>query len=272
MKKSFLSKLIAFAVACLEPLHKAMFNYQTKTGMVLGVGDWVPTAADFDAARVTNPNQSEVLRQRLYDSLLYPTAGVGQLSFFSTPVGQGITTAAGAAVGSAKSTFDTNQALQNQLPSGQSYMIESIEVLFLPGSVSTANTYTPASMTLFNAVAALAVFSQVADVNSFYQSGQLEFNVLNKNYLREQPLLAFPPKAHIDLSAGVASNSATTSTVGAVLAKASGRPYYVQPVISLQAAVNFEVLLKWPAVVATPSGFNARVIVYLDGYLARASQ
>jgi hypothetical protein len=40
----------------------------------------------------------------------------------------------------------------------------------------------------------------------------------------------------------------------------------------LQPAVNFEVLIRYPAAVATPSGFNGRIGVILDGYFMRASQ
>jgi hypothetical protein len=231
-----------------------------------------PSAADFEAARVTNPGSSEIIRQRLYDYQLYAAAGVGQLSFFQTPAGQGVTSALGATVGSSKTLQDTNMVLAGQLPSGMGYMIESIEVLYLPGSVSTASTYTPANLSLFAVAAAATVAGQLNDVNTFYQSGLLEFNILQKTALREAPLIAFPPKAHLDLSAAIASNSATVGEVAAVLAKAGGRPYYLEPRISLQSAVNFEVVLKWPAPVAVPSGFNARVGVIFDGFMQRAGQ
>jgi hypothetical protein len=240
--------------------HSASFN------------DGMPTAADFESARVTNPGSSEIIRQRLYDYQLYPTAGQGQMTFFSTPQGAGVTTAAGATVGSVKTAQDTNMQIGGQLPSGIGYLIESIEVLYLPGSVSTANTYTPANISLFAAVAAAALAGAVNDVNTFYQSGMLQFVVLQKTALQEAPLLPFPPKAHLDLSAALATNSATTAEVAAVLAKASGRPYYLEPRISLQAATNFAVNLLWPAPVATPSGFNARVGVIFDGYMQRAGQ
>lgn len=232
----------------------------------------IPTAADFDARRVTNAAQSEIIRNRFYDYQLYATAGVSQMTFFSSPVGQGVTSALGGTVGTAKTLWDTNLELPNTLPSGKSYLVESIEVLFLPGSVSTANTYTPAALSVFAAVAAAAVAGAANDVNTFYQSGMLEFNILSKNYLRETPLMAFPPKAHIDLSGALASNSATTAETALVLAKAGGRPYYIDPSIALQPAVNFEINLRWPAAVATPSGFNARVGVIMDGYFMRASQ
>lgn len=234
--------------------------------------DRLPTAADFNARRVTNPGQSEIVRQRFYDYQLYATAGTTQLTFFSAPVGQGITSALGGTAGTSKTLWDTNLELPNTLPSGKAFMIESIEVVFFPGSVSTANTYTPVGQSVFNANAAASVAGQVNDVNTFYQSGMLELNVLSKNYLRETPLLSFPPKANFALDAAIASNSATTGEVGAVQGRAAGRPYYISPEIALQPAVNFEVVLKWPAAVATPSGFNARVGVILDGYFMRASQ
>lgn len=232
----------------------------------------LPTAADFNSRRVTNPAQSEIVRQRFYDYQLYPTAGVTQLAFFQQPIGQGITTALGGTVGTGKTLWDTNLELGGTLPSGKAFMIESIEVVFFPGSVATANTYTLASPALFNATAAAAVSAQLADVNSFYQSGMLELNILSKNYLRETPLIAFPPKTVFNLDAAYASNSATTAELGAVNMRAAGRPYYIDPTLALQPAVNFEVLLRFPAAVATPSGFNGRVGVVLDGYFMRASQ
>ena len=227
---------------------------------------------DFASNRVTNPGQSEIIRQRLYDYQLYPLAGAQQLAFFQAPIGQGTTTAIGGTVGAAKSQWDTNMELGGQLPSGKSFLVESIEVLFLPGASATANTYTTANLSQFNATAALAVTAAIQDVQQFYSTGMLEFNVLSKNYLRETPLLAFPPKAHLDLAAASASNSATTAQVSQTLAKAAGRPYYVEPRITLQPAVNFEVLLRWPALVPTISTNNGRVGVILDGYMLRASQ
>jgi hypothetical protein len=151
-------------------------------------------------------------------------------------------------------------------------MIETIEVVFYPGSVSTANTYTPAVPSVFNAAASAALQAALNDVNSFYQSGRLDLNILSKNYLRETPLVAFPPKTWIGMDVAVSSNSATVGSTALQIARASGRPYYIEPTIALQPAVNFEVVLSWPAAVPTPSGFNARVGVILDGYFMRASQ
>lgn len=234
--------------------------------------DRLPTAADFNARRVTNAAQSEIVRQRFYDYQLYATAGSTQMTFFSQPIGQGITSAVGGTVGAPKTLWDTNLELPSTLPSGKAFMIESIEVFFMPGSVATANTFTLVKPLEFAAAAAATLGGQMADVNSFYNSGMLELNILSKNYLRETPLLAFPPKTAFGLDAAISSNSATTAANIVQSMKATGRPYYISPEIALQPAVNFEVILKWPAAVATPSGFNARVGVILDGYFMRASQ
>lgn len=231
----------------------------------------IPTAADFNARRVTNPNQSEIVRQRFYDFLLYPTAGQTQLTFFSQPVGQGLTTAIAATAGTPKTLWDTNLEIGNTLPSGKAYMIESIEVFFYPGSVNTANTYTPAVPNQFGTAAA-ALNDQLNDVNRFYQSGLLELNILSKNYLRETPILVFPPKVSFNADFAIANNSATAGLASDVNMRAAGRPYYLEPTIALQPAVNFEVIIRYPGLVATPSGFNARVGVVLDGYFMRASQ
>lgn len=232
----------------------------------------IPTAADFNSRRVTNPSQSEVVRQRLYDYQLYPTAGQTQFSFFQQPIGQGVTSAVGGTVGAGKTQWDTNMELGGTLPSGKAFLIESIEVLFIPGSVSTANTYTPVKPLEFNATASATVGGQLADVNQIYQAGMLELNILSKNYLRETPLLAFPPKTQFNLDVGISSNSATTAVNVAENMRAAGRPYYIDPTIALQPAVNFEVLIRFPSAVATPSGFNGRIGVILDGYFMRASQ
>lgn len=253
-------------------LHKSLGGLSKIAAASALVAMATPTLADFQNARVTNNQQSEVVRQRFFDYLLYPTAGQAQLSFFAQPIGQGFTTAVGAVVGSTKGLWDTNLVMPNTLPSGANYLIDSIEVLMTPGSSAAANTYLPQVVQQFIAAAVTTIGNSSNDVNLFYQSGLLELNILSKNYLRETPLLAFPPKAHFDGVMALATNSATTSEVAQTFLKAAGRPYYVEPRISLQSAVNFDVTLRWPAPVAMPTGFNARVGVILDGYAMRASQ
>ena len=219
-----------------------------------------------------NRSGIEGIRQSLYDFNLYPTAGTNQVMAFSQPQGAGNTTTPGATAGTPKTIADTNMELSSQIPAGKSFLATSVEVLFLPGSVSTANTYTLASPALFNATAAAAVAAQLADINVFYQSGTLKLFIGSKTYLEEGPLMRFPPKAQFKLDAAIASNSATTAEVGAATMRVAGRPYMLEPPVLLENNQNFNVQLNWPAVVATPSGFNGRVGVILDGYLYRNSQ
>jgi hypothetical protein len=232
----------------------------------------MPTPQDFEMGRNTNPDQSEIIRQSLYDFLLYPTAGQVLLPFFSQPIGQGITTASGGVVGSTKTRWDTNLQIANTLPSGKAFMCQAIEVSFWPGSVSTANTFTPWLASNFNAAAAAALAQGILDTQVFYLSGGLEFNILDKNYVFETPLINFPPQTTVGADVGMASTSATASEVVVTFPRAIGRPYVFNMPFTLLPSQNFSVNLVWPAVVATPSGFNARVGVKLDGYFQRASQ
>ncbi|TXH49683.1 MAG: hypothetical protein E6Q97_22230 [Desulfurellales bacterium] len=233
--------------------------------------DYFPNAQDFNAARVTVPGQSEIIQQSLYDFNLYAGAGQTSLTFFQNPIGAGLTTALGATAGTVKTKADTNMQMAAQLPSGIGFLAESIEIYFNPGSVSTASTFTIDTLTFFLAAASAVPTAQVDDVSAFTQSGSLEFNILQKNYLREAPLGRFPPKVHTKLNAAIASNSATTAEVGVANAYSEGRPMYVGR-IGLQPAMNFEVKMEWPGLVAMTSGFNARVGVVLDGYMMRAVQ
>ena len=257
----------AIAVGAVASIGAAFWNWRVLVSCV------IPTPADFARYRVTNPDQSEVIRQRLYDYQLYPLAGLTQLNFFSQPIGSGVTTALGSVVGSTKSQWDTNMNLANQLPSGAAFRIETIEVMFFPGAVATANTFTPRLLADFEATAADAALSYLNDISTFYLSGMLELNVLQKNYLRETPLLCFPPKVGFGGAAAVTTNAVATGISSVNAISAQGRPYDLQAAeITLQPAVNFEIVLRWPAAVATPSGLNARVGVILDGYFLRASQ
>lgn len=233
----------------------------------------MPDITDFDRYRVTNPNVSEQYADCLYDSALYPTAGSPQLAFFQTGIAQGVTSSPGATVGAVKSASDTNMQTGGTLSNGLNFLVEGIEVLFMPGLSAAANTYTLATLAVFNTTAALTVFNSPNDVNAFYQSGVLELNILQRNYVRRAPLLAFPPRTHFAVDGALASNAAATAISGLILTRATGLPFYVDPPITIPSTMAFEVLLKWPGgVVATPSGFNGRVVVSMPGKTMRVSQ
>lgn len=229
--------------------------------------------AMFDAARVTNPDMSEAIRQSLYDFQIYPGAGTQSLAFFQSQVGQGITSAVGATASTAKTLADTNMTLSGQLSNGLMQLVESIEVYFYPGSVSTVNTYTIATLSFFLVAASAVPIARIDDTNIFYRSGSLAFTVLAKIYVQEAPLGRFPPKTNIEVQGAIATNSATVGELGFGASFAAGRPYFLDPLgIQLASTMNFNVTLTWPGLVALTSGFNARVGVVLDGFQGRASQ
>lgn len=215
----------------------------------------------------------DLIRQPLYDYQLYPTAGIGgNLAFFSTPIGQGASSSSGNAANT-KGITDTNMKLAGALGQPEAFWIESIEVDFQPGSVATAATYTIQVPSAFNATAAATVQAGENDVNAVLSGGALTLTVSNKPYYTEGPLLRFPPQCGFCLDAAVASNAAVaTGEVVKAKLRAIGAPCVIQPGVGLLAQQPFNVNLTWPVAIATPSGFNGRIGVILNGWLIRPVQ
>lgn len=275
MKKLFTS-LFDYA---REALYRALTLFTYRAGLVLymdGVAtfasDQFPTVSDLNNYAVQNPGAVQVTKQTLYDTLNYPAAGLPSLQFFSVPLGQGQSQHPGVAAGVTKTYYDTNLDVAGQLPRFVSFVVESIEVLMLPGSVLAATLFANVAPAQFTAVAIVTPLASANDVYAFYNSGFLELNVSNGNLLRDAPLRKFPAKANLDVSSAISSNSATTGENSVILTQAMGRPYYLQPLITLAENASFNVTIRWPNNVAMPSTFNASVKVILDGYLLRATQ
>lgn len=237
----------------------------------LGLTQNFPTLGDFRQYMVNKMGSMEVIRQSLYDSVLYPTAGAANIPFFQNPIGASFSVHTGAAA-QVKGLWDTNMTLAGQLPAPQGFWIESIELIVLPGSVSTANTFTLQNLSNSAAAAAATVQSGAHDVNAILSGGSLTLTVGTKPYLQEASLLKFPPKCRMELDGDLSSNSATAIEVVKETLRAGGRPYYIDPGVPLMTSQNFGVTLNWPVAVATPSGFNAKIMMILDGWLFRAVQ
>ena len=229
-----------------------------------------PSVEDFRAYLVTQLGQVEVIRQSLYDTMLYPLAGIAALSFFQTPIGQGLSASPGNA-GLAKALTDTNMQLAGQLPSPQGFWVESIELVVEPGSSAAANTFAIQPPSQFAAANAVTVQAGEHDVQRIYNTGALTLTIGTKPYLQEAPLVRFPPKARHELDATVASTSATVGVSLKSKARAGGRPYYINPGCAIQTSQNFGVTLTWPVIVALPTN-NAAIRCILDGWLFRAVQ
>lgn len=234
-----------------------------------------PDVNSFRQYMATKLGDVEVIKQTLYDTIIYPTAGQANMLFFQNPIGQGLSASPGNA-NNAKALSDTNMNNAGSLPAPQGFFVQSIEIDVRPGSVATANTFTPQTIASSAAAPAAATgivqLGALNDLDAIYGSGALQFTIGPKPYLQEAPLLRFPPKCRPEVDAAVGGNSATTANFGAARYKAGGRPYQLNPGLAIMTSQNFAVALQWPVIVATPSGFNASVRVILDGWLFRAVQ
>lgn len=233
----------------------------------------IPTLSDFKNYVVDRAGEPEVIWAPLYDNQLFATAGSTAMTFFSTPIGQGVTSSLGAVVGTAKTLFDTNMQLAGQLPAPQGFQIESIEVRFTPGRSATANTFLLALPSQAATVAAAAVTAQLDDVKTIAESGLVNLYIGSKFYLQDGPLGKFPPKTQFNVQGAIGNSDTTTHNEVAMLTGfVAGQPYFLEVPISLTANMNWNVAITWPGAVATPSGFNGRIGVHLNGWLFRNSQ
>lgn len=230
-----------------------------------------PTLEQFAANVAAVLGKIEVVEQPLYDRLLYPTAGAVSFQFFTVPQGAGLSSEAGNA-GNAKSYADTNMTQNGQLPAPQAFWVDNIQVYADPGSVNTANTYTTVPPTQFTAGAAATLQAGEHDVNIIINSGLLVFTIGQKPYFRGGPLYTFPPQARKRIDAAVAGNSATSGSISKALLFADGKLRTLDPGFGIATGMNFDVTISYAAVQATPSGFNARLGVWLGGWLFRAAQ
>lgn len=232
----------------------------------------VPTIQDLARFDVNRPDAQEVIYQPFYDFQLYATAGQQQFQFFQQAIGQGKTTAAGATVGAPKSKLDTNMTLSGQIPAPQAFLITGFEVYFIPGNSSTADTFVDALPSVAAAANAAAVMAAANDVSRVMQNGALRLFIGSKEYLYDTPLMKFVPSSFIGIDAATASTSATQSQVAAIGARPMGHAYTLPVEITLRANQNFAVTLEFGGAVATPSGFNARIGVQMNGFLFRSAQ
>jgi len=228
---------------------------------------------NLNAFSVFDPSNVRVYRQALYDSVLYPTAGGLAFALFSVPKGQGAgvtgTTAPGAVAGTAKTIDDTNMQLAGQMPTGLMQLVTSIELEFIPGSVSTANTYTPQTPYSFVAVPTAQVpisAGAVNDFNAVTQSGVVTLVINQITVVQENGLFRFPCRNRRGMGeAALASNSATTSSLAMASPYADGDPYDLPAPIRIAPNVAFGLTVSYNAVVATPTGFNGRLRAWLNG-------
>jgi len=200
----------------------------------------------------------EAIKQSLYDFQTYAAAGQTVLTFFAVPTGQ-----------AGKTLSDTNMTLAGQLPANQNFLIQSLEVCFLP-TVPAVAAQNPA------AFGAQAIAQIINDIYIVGRTGNLKLEIGSKPYLQEAPLGRFPPKTHYHVEAALADVTTAGANLQSRIAMGywEGRPYIVSPAeMELIQNQNFQVTLNWPeGAQALPSGNTGRIGVILDGILYRRPQ
>lgn len=229
-----------------------------------------PTLQDMAANLTIQTNALEIIRQSLYDYILYPLAGSLNLSFFATPQGAGLSSSPGNA-NIVKSLADTNMILPSQLPAPQAFWVDGIEVDVQPGSSAAANTYALQIPSAFATAAAATVQPGDTDVNRIYNSGLLSLQISQKIYYQEGPLYRFPTRHDLHYEAQVATTSGTAGQVAKGKLNLEGDRVKIQPGLGIMTSQNFGVNLTWPVLVALPTN-NARIGVIMTGWLFRAVQ
>jgi len=212
------------------------------------------------AQKLTDPRYKESLRYALYDTLPFQSNVTSKLKFFATPAGQG-----------GKTKEDTNLELSGQLPKGQKFSCDCIEVRMRPGSAAGV-AYVRQAPVLF-AAGAPVVPTFFNDLWALGTRGVLRFNIgSGKTYLEDGPLEIFPqlsgfvhfPEEMFTLAA------AASNEYSADYGRTVGRPYMLTPEIPIEENNNFNVELGWDAgAFALPSGFTAQIQVRLLGVLFR---
>lgn len=204
---------------------------------------------------VTRPHEFEVIRQPMYDYQVYAAAGQANLAFFQVPIG-------GSLGGVVRTKKDTNMEGAGVFPNPKSFLLESIEVWFRPGT------------NLFTGDVAGNAAAYLNDVQAFDESGYLELFISSKTYLTDGPMNVFPVRSRLAMNAALsdATTAAASQQSRAMFAQAAGQIYTIDPPIYLPSQTNFNITLYWPVAVALPSATNGRVGVRMGGAFYRQSQ
>ena len=204
----------------------------------------------------------DVIWDPLYDFAAYPSAGTLQISFFSTPIGQGTTTAPGAT--GAKTEADTNMDSAGQLGKGNNFYVTGIELPFYPSNIPGAGGLTITDVGAF--------------VNTMYNVGKSGYVTLKvgsgRQYLQQGPLMNFPPSTRLAVATSMAAagNTAVATNVGEVnYAVWSGEVFTIVPLL-LDANQVFTFTANWPALVAAAGPAAHRLGARLRGYKIRNAQ
>jgi len=144
--------------------------------------------------------QPEDIWQPVYDRMNYPAAGVGELAFFSIPLGGSTTLIrAGAAATFNKTRRDTNLEQQGVIPT-KGFQVHGLSLTIIP---------------VQQAVGVAATASIFDDVQRILYGAFLEFRLVDKPYL-------YLPLHKIPATGQIRGNVATTATAVTIVSAPGG--------------------------------------------------
>jgi hypothetical protein len=209
-------------------------------------------------SHLTQLSTQDIIWSPIYDAASYiATTGQVQLTFFTSPQGQGTTTAPSAT--GTKTLADTNMLAAGQLTKGNAFYMTGQELLFYPGE-------NPES------APATVVNNFINDTWVFSKAGVLTLTIgSNRTYIQDGPAGMFPPVSRLAVATALSGWAVTNSLVETGYAVMAGETYTIVPVY-IEATLGFQETLTYPAAVALVSANNARVFSRLRGYLNRNAQ
>lgn len=211
---------------------------------------------------------SDVIWNPLYDSIAYPAAGLALFSFYSNPIGQGTSSTPGAGA-VAKTIYDTNLTIGNQLTSGNEFYMIGSESAYMPGVSNAALPLTVLPGRVNDAATSTSIGIFVNDVWSVGQGGIKTLKVgTDRTYLQDGPLMLFPPTARLAVAAALAGSTLTTIGMEIAYAAWSGETYTIVPVY-IQSNQNWTLTVAYNTIIPTPSAQIGRLMDRMRGYLIR---
>jgi hypothetical protein len=220
------------------------------------------TGPSVEQYRNTVPGARDVIWNPLYDYQTYPLAGNTNFTFFTTPKGQGVTSAPGA-VGN-KTLADTNMTGAGTLPAGNSFLCLGVEFDFYPNN-------TPGFRGDLAIAANLA--RNTDDVYLVGKGGVVTLTIQDRIYVQDSPLNKFPSQSALDGWAALADTTTAAAAGGVQIEYASwgGLAYNIVPVMIFQTQ-GFSLSLTFPVAIATSSAADGRICARLLGKLIRNAQ
>jgi hypothetical protein len=231
------------------------------------LGRPVLTQDYLNSHRVGVAGQKDVIWNPLYDWIAYPSGGGLLFSFYANQIGQGTSSTPGAGA-VAKSIYDTNLTISNQLTKGNEFYAVGSESFLQPG---VSNAALPLTVLPGRANLPTTVGIFVNDVWSVGQGGVKTLTVgTDRKYIQDGPLFMFPPVARLAVAAALAQVSATGTGSGIEISYASwsGEPYSIVP-LYIEANQQFNLTVAFNTLIPTPSNQIARLGDRLRGYLIR---